>query len=139
MNRRAKSSAGSTQRSRRIVAALAGLALVTVLTSCASEVETVNGSETEPLYGGAVFVSSETISFESGEKMGCYGRDEDMTDGIYCEWEDAPLANIKLSEESAKDWELVFVDLRGNTVVCLTNQFQSSVEVMDCRDSPVLR
>lgn len=139
MNRRTKSSVGSTQRSRAIAVILAALALVITLTACSPDKEIVNGSETEPLYGGTVFVSSETISFESGEKMGCYGRDDDMTDGIYCEWEDAPLANIKLSEESAKDWELVFVDLRGRTVVCLTKQFESSVEVMDCRDTPVLR
>lgn len=140
MNRRAKSSAGNTRRSRAIAGVLAALALVITLTSCSAEEVTTHGTETEPLYGGEVFVTSETISFDSGESMSCYGREEQMEGAIFCEWEDAPLANIKLSEESAEKWELVFVDLNADTKVCITQYYgTASSEVLSCRETPVLR
>lgn len=127
---------------RIAVGILSALLFTIVLTGCGAadrEAKTY-GTETEPLYGGEFFVSSETISFESGESMRCFGQKSTIRESaIFCDWDKAPLANLKLSEESAKGWDLVFLDLNRGTIVCIASDFVNNPDKMSCRQSPILR
>lgn len=108
-----------------------GLGLLLGLTACGDPPPA--GTESKPIYSGDLFDSRTIIGFESGEEMECFDLISSSSDALFCDWEKAPKANLKLKEEFREDWTLVFLELPKGTTVCLAKGWGTVPEKLSCQ------
>ena len=118
-------------RAKRIGAVAIGLGLLFGLTACGDPPPA--GTESKPVYSGDVFDSRTIIGFETGEDMECFDLIGSSSDALFCDWDRAPKANLKLREEFREDWTLVFVELPKGTSVCIAKGWDTVPEKMSCK------
>lgn len=118
-------------RAKRMGTVAIGLGLLFGLTACGDPPP--SGTESKPIYSGDIFDSRTVIGFESGEEMECFDPVSSTSEALFCDWDKAPKANLKLKEELRKDWTLIFVELPEGTTVCLAKGWDGTPEKLSCQ------